>query len=196
MSLNEVQFFGAVDRKERRANGIICSEYPAFYFTSIIDDMEEDIARKERELGSGMTPAAHAPKQKADLEREKARLVEIKNSKIKLTGKVKDEAAKVHKELGGLIQDSMFTRTDSEKGLADAHEELRRQTQPLFNVRGHTQLFHNMGINIKDGKASRNQISKVYKIIGKVLGENTNTERLRPDRRGGTYTEDVPMHRV
>jgi len=45
-----------------------------------------------------------------------------------------------------------------------------------------------MGITAQGGKISRNQASRAYKIIGKVLGENTNVEKLRRDRKTGTYS--------
>lgn len=196
MSLQEVEFFGAVDRKDGRPDGRICSEYPAFYFDTHIRDMEEEVARKERALDAGMISPAHVASQRAEVKQERERLDAIKKSSVNLTGKTKDEAVKVYKDLEGKIGDSMFTRTDMEKGLADAHEELRRQKVPRIDVKGYTKLFHNMGIPITKGKASRDQCAKVYKILGKALGENTNTERLRKDTHGGTYREDVPMHRV
>lgn len=196
MNLNEVQFFGAVDRKEGRVDGAISSEYPVWYYTKHISDLEEEVARDERTLERGEVHPTVLASSKAELKRNMERLEEIQKSVIKLQGKDKDEAHKIYKELETQIQDSLFTRTDMTKGLADAHEELRRQSEPIFNVKGHTGLFKQMGIKIEKGKASRNQISKVYKILGKALGENTNVERLRKDRLTGTYTEDVPMHRV
>ena len=117
-------------------------------------------------------------------------------SKPKVTGRDKDALADFYKSLEGDIRDSMFTRTDMEKGLADPHQELERQKTPGFNIKPHSKLFHQMGIPVSGGKATRDQLCKAYKVAGKLLGENTNVERLRKDRYGGTYTEDVPMDRV
>lgn len=184
--LDDVNFFGAVDRKGKREDGAVTSEYPAFYFHTQYDELEEETAKAERNLERGLVPASEVPYIKAEIERNKDRLIEIQKAHPRLEGRQKDAVYNLYKELAAQIQDSMYTRTDMKKGLVDAHEEARRMSQPIISVKGNEKFFHNMGIKAHKGKISRNQASRAYKIMGKALGENTNVERLRKDRKTGT----------
>ncbi len=49
------------------------------------------------------------------------------------------------------------------------------------------EMLMEMGIKPVNGKISRNQASTAWKICGRLLGEQTNTEALRRDSYGGTY---------
>uniref|UniRef100_A0A6M3JI29 Uncharacterized protein n=1 Tax=viral metagenome TaxID=1070528 RepID=A0A6M3JI29_9ZZZZ len=196
MALESVEFFGAVDRKDRKAGEKIVSEYPAFYFTTQIDELQERIESSERALKSGAINPAAIPELKASIQRDTQRLAEINKSHVKLTGKDKDDAAKLYEHLGKEIQDSMFSRSEMMKGLADPHDELKRRTTPFIPVGKYGDVFKNMGITPEKGKVSRTQAAKVYKIIGKVLGENTNTEYLRKDYKTGTFRPDVPLEQM
>lgn len=196
MALSSVQFFGSVDRKDGKSDGKITSEYPAFYFTTQIDELRENIARNERALESGAINPQSVPELKAEIKRDIVRLSEINKNHISLTGKDKDEAADLYKELGGQIQDSMFTRSDMMKGLANPHDELKRMKDPIIPVGKNGKIFENMGIKPVKGKVSRTQASKVFKVLGKVLGEETNVEYLRKDHKYGRYHSDVPLEEM
>ena len=196
MALESVEFFGSVDRKDGKPDGRITSEYPAFYFTTQIDELAENIARNERAIESGAINPQSVPELKAEIKRDKQRLSEINKSHIKLTDTDKDEAAALYKNLADQIQDSMFTRSDMMKGLANPHDELKRMKTPLRPVGKNGKVFKKMGINPVKGKVSRTQAARVFKILGKVLGENTNTEYLRKDHKYGTYKSDVPLEEM
>jgi len=196
MALESVQFFGSVDRKDRKPDGRIVSEYPAFYFTTHIDDLEERLASNKRAIASGLINPQAIPELRAEIEKDSVRLAEINKSHIKLTGKDKDEAANLYKELGDKIQDSMFSRSEMMKGLANPHDELNRRITPTIPVGKHGEVFKNMGITPVKGKVSRTQAARVFKILGKVLGENTNIEHLRRDVKHGTYRPDVPLEEM
>jgi len=193
MALESVEFFGSVDRKDGKPGERIVSEYPAFYFTTQIENLVERIASNKRALESGAINPTAIPELKAELARDTTRLGEINKSHVKLTGKDKDEAATLYKHLAGEIQGSMFTRSEMKKGLANPHDELKRKITPSIPVGKYGSVFKNMGINPEKGKVSRNQASRVYKILGKVLQENTNTEYLRKDFKTGTYQGDVDL---
>jgi hypothetical protein len=186
--LNDVQFFGSIDRKGKRADGAITSEYPAFYFYTHYEELQESTEKQQRQVDLGLVPASELPRIKAELKRNNDRLDEIKKANPKLTGPEKDAVHKLYKELEESISDSMYTRSDMKKGLVDAHEEARRMVDPLISIKGNEKFFHNMGITARNGKVSRNEASRAYKIMGKALGENTNTERLRRDRNTGTFS--------
>ena len=194
MVLESVQFFGAVDRKDRRADGAICSEYPAFYFDVHLNDLKESIASKERMIKAGLVHPTEMPFAQAELAKEKTRLAEINNARVVLKGKDKDEAWALYKELGTQIQDSMPTRTDMMKGLASPHDEVKKShLEPFINVKGNEKVFAQIGVKTVGGKVTRNQAARMYKILGKALGENTNTERLRKDHSYGTVKSDIPL---
>lgn len=186
MALEDVKFFGEADRKGRHADGKITSEYPAWYFDAQTEDLQEEIEHKQRQIAQGLVPPSEMPYAREALKKQEETLERIM-SKPKLTGKDKDEAAKFYESLSEQICDSMPSRSDMKKGLADAHEEVRRMTTPIINVRGQTKLLANMGIEAKGGKVSRNQAAKAFKIIGRVLGEPTNIEYLRKDFNHGTF---------
>lgn len=186
--LDSINFFGKADRKGKNIDGMITSPYPAFYFRTQLDELIEDTDRKERHLEKGLIPATEIPFAKAEIKRNRKRIDEIKEAHPRLKPAEKDEVYKAYKELEGLIADAMFTRSEMKKGLADAHEEARRMTEPIIDVKGKEKFLHNMGITAQNGKISRNNAERAYKIMGRVLGENTNTERLRRDRKTGTFS--------
>lgn len=196
MALESVEFFGSVDRKDGKPGEKIVSEYPAFYFTTQIDDLVERIASNERALKSGAINPVAIPELKAEIKRDEQRLSEINKSHVKLTGKDKDEAATLYEHLGSQIKDSLFSRSEMKKGLANPHDELKRMTNPIIPVGKFGKVFKQMGIDPVKSKVSRNQASRVYKILGKVLGENTNTEYLRKDYKHGTYHSEVPLEQM
>jgi len=196
MTLESVEFFGSVDRKGMRQDGKITSEYPAFYFDVHLGELEENIASNKRALASGAINPQAIPELKAEIARDEQRLSEIKKSHVKLTGKDKDEAAMLYKELADQIQDSMFTRSDMMKGLANPHDELKRMKEPIISIGKNGAVFEKMGIKPVKGKVSRNQAARVFKILGKVLGENTNTEHLRKDHKYGTFKSDIPLEEM
>lgn len=185
--LDDINFFGSVDRKGKRDDGAVTSEYPAFYFHTQFDELKEETEKQERQLALGLVPPSEAPYIKAEIARNKERLLDIQKANPKLEGRQKDAVYNMYKELAEQISDSMYTRTEMKKGLSDAHEEARRMSQPIISIKGNEKFFHNMGITATGGKITRNQASRAYKIMGKALGENTNTERLRKDRKTGTH---------
>ena len=186
--LDDINFFGSVDRKGKREDGAVTSEYPAFYFHTQYDELKENTEKAERQIELGLIPASELPYAKAQVKRNRERMEDIQKSNPKLSGPQKDEVYSVYKDLADQISDSMYTRSDMKKGLVDAHEEARRMSEPIIAIPGKEKFFHNMGIKAIGGKISRNDASRAYKIMGKVLGENTNTEHLRRDRKTGTFS--------
>lgn len=183
------ELFGAVDRN--RVSKAIQSEYPAWYFETHIAEMKEGIERKKRELERGIVPQSEVPYMKASLEKEEIRLQEINDSKPKVTEKEKDNFAKARRHLAKEIRDSMFTRTDMLKGLASPHEEAIRMVDPIIKISKEVaDLAESCGVDLnkscngkkRNGNISRNEASRIFKIIGKFLGEPTNVETLRKDR--------------
>lgn len=174
MSDNKLEFFGKIDRDR---DGNIGSTLPAWYFDSQVDTMKETIQRRESALERGDIPADYVYQTREDLKRDKERLDSIESSRPKLDDKHSDMLDKAYKELSSDIKDSMFTRDDMQRGFADAHEEARRMTKPCIKI--DPELARKCGVDARDGMVSRNDATKIFKIVGKALGEETNVERLR-----------------
>lgn len=171
---NDFEFFGKPDKDKE---GRIGSTYPAWYFDSKVEVMKENISRRESALERGDVPSDYVYQTREDLKRDKERLDEIESSRPKLTDVQYDNLSKTYKTLSEDIGDSMFSRDDMQRGFADAHEEARRMVKPCIKV--DPELARKCGIDTKEGLINRNDASKIFKITGKLLGEETNVERLR-----------------
>ena len=155
---------------------------------SQLDDLREGIASKERAIARGDIDASAKPHMMQDIAKEQQRLDEILESRPVVNDKQKDELSKVHKSLGKLIGDSMFSRDDMRSGRANAHEEFKINTQPSIKVDAYVaRLASDNGMKVtetKDGlHLTRNDASRVWKMAGHTIGEHTNTEYLRKDKR-------------
>ena len=178
--MSDIEFFSEVDLSP---TGKLSSEYPAWYNQQIVEDLENQVRVEEHYLQSGSIPKDAEPEARENLKKKKARLDQILKSKPKLSDADKDKLAKVREELGERISEAMFTRGETQRGLADPHEEARRMTHRSLSL-SPTQagIAKQCGIPIgSDRKVSRTQMEKVWKITSKALGERANTEALRRD---------------
>ncbi|MCK5616850.1 hypothetical protein KAR91_84090 [Candidatus Pacearchaeota archaeon] len=173
--------FGKEDKNEK--TGQIASEYPAWYFESHIQELQETIDRKERALSRGDIPMDAIPETKAAIAREKSKLDAIMGSKPTPSIPEKDKLSKIYKALSAKISETLFKRSAMEWGTADAHEEAKRMVQPIISLdKEELGLAKSCGIKPDgNGKVSRNNAAKIFKLIGKLIGEPTNIEVLRED---------------
>ena len=172
------KLFGKIDRTEKDK---IKSEYPSWYFPQHKEELVESIRHNQSMLEMDLIPASEIPITKANLEKAKEKLEEIEESEPRFTDAEKDAMVKLRKGLGSKISDSMFRRSEMEKGIADAHEEARRISEPVMKVDSQEEadLYGSCGINIRDGKVTRNDAERAWKIISRGLGEISNSESLR-----------------
>ena len=187
-----IVFFGEIDRNEK---GQIKSEFPAYYFESNIEDLRDEIGWKKRALERKNINWEDVESTKKEVEGLEKKLHLIETSKPKLKGADKDKIYNEYKRLGGEIRDAMFPRTEMMKGLASGHEEAKRMVNPSITV--DPRLAAACNVKLTKGKASRNDASKMFKIMGKVLGDvPTNTEFLRRDRNTGKVDVVFPDEEV
>lgn len=198
VSLDKISFFGTVDRQRSAPNGKILSEYPAWYNEQLIDDLREKISSKERAIAENRVDPRELPTEKENLDQLKKRMSEIERSRPKnMDGKTKDHLAKFYKEMGKEISDLMFDRTSMMKGTADAHIEASRMEKPCINLPDEfAELASKLNVVPTNGKINRNQASRMWKIIGRALEEETNCEILRKDHKHGTYRSDIPLEEL
>ena len=179
-----VTFYGKVDIKK---HGKIASQMPSWTMQVQLENMAEGIAKKERALANGTIPADDIMRTKEELKKEKERYEDIISSRPKLSETDENMLSKTYKTLGNEIKQSLFTRSDMKLGFADAHEEVRRMKDPIIGISKEiANLCEDNGVRVerKSGSnyVSRDNASKLWKIIGKYLGESSNIETLRRDR--------------
>ena len=173
-----ITFYGEVDLNKK---GELASFMPAWSYRQLIDDMKEQIDSKKRSIDSGMLDAEVKTRTVEEHRKLKDRYESIISSKPKIDP---DRLTKVAASLGEKISEAMFTSDQMKKGLADAHEEARRMSQPCIKLTDDeaimAQAAHIKGV--KSGQSfivSRTQAEKLWKLSRKALGELANTNELR-----------------
>lgn len=177
--MSDVTFFSETDMNSK---GKISSEYPAWYFNTVIDDLKEDIRREEWNLEQNIVPKDQLPVIRDRIKRLKAKLDSVEESRPKFSDIDKNRLTKTMKELGKEITSKMFTRSQMQKGLADSHMEAKRMTEPSIAVTQEIAEVAKMcNVTIVDGKLSRKGAEKCWKMLANYHGEPSNTEYLRRD---------------
>jgi len=181
--MSELSFFSESDMiVTKDGTKRISSEYPIWYNRQMLDELSEDIRMAEFDIKSGRVKDSQLGQAKDKLSKMRDRMSEIDNSMPKLDAKEIDKIAKVRKELGKSISSKMYSRSDMKKGLADSHEEARRMISPSIDLPPEALEIAKMcNVNTKDGKISRTEAEKIWKITGRYLDEGSNTESLRKD---------------
>ena len=160
----------------------VASEYPAWYNRHLVDELSEDINVTEIALREGRVQDSQLHTTKEKLSRLKSKLEDIESSVPKFDAKGIDRLAKVRKELGKDIASMMYSRSDMQKGLADSHDEARRMTAQSISLSPEAhEIAKACNVTPKDGRVSRTEAEKIWKIAGRFLGEGSNTESLRRD---------------
>lgn len=175
-------FFSEADMATQDGMKKVASEYPAWYYTTMMEDLKEDIRREEYSLESGGVPADRVPQIRDKVKRLRQKLEGIEASVPKLTEADESKLLKVRKELGKEIAGRMFTRSQMQKGLADTHTEARQMVEQSITITPEAaEVAALCNITPRDGKISRTQAEKVWKITGRYFGEISNSEVLRKD---------------
>lgn len=189
-----IKFFGAVDRERNDINGKILSAYPAWYYDEKIDRMKDDIIVRENRIVNGRVPSDRIEEERNALDERKKRLKGIIQSKPKLTGKERDEVSKFFKHLRDQVINRLPSRTDVLKGTVEIRGEVMWKKKPSIGVEGFVPLCEALGLTMPEKKMiSGHQAMLALKVLGKLLGEETNIERLRRDFNNNTYKPEVSL---
>ena len=163
-----------------KVNGKVGSEYPAYYFGQQIQDLKDSERRLSHDLDADLIPGRGKPAAVAELKKVKSKLDLIESSKPKLDGAILDALASAVKELGKQLTTSYPSRTEMAKNIPDAHREYEKDVTPCIDLNGdQLTIAKKMGCKIWEGKVSRNDASKIWKICRNLQGENSDTECLR-----------------
>jgi hypothetical protein len=177
-----IQFFGDVDLTD---DNRIKSQLPAWYHDRQIDDLREGIDRKKRALKNRMIKEDQIARTENDIQAEEKRLKEVEESRPNLSGNQKDRCASAYQMLSEQIKSSLPTRKQSRDGLVSPHQELKRMKGKHIKI--DKDIADACGVKMVGGKISGDEAARCYKILGKVLGENTNVEALRRDGNSEAY---------
>lgn len=170
--IGDIKFFGEIDLNQY---GKIGSDYPSWYFPRQVESLKDDLARMEKDLASGTVLPQNVPNLKLLIGKTKEKVDKIEASRPKLQGRMVDKLAKWRREIEPLIQNSQFSYDDMHRGIADAHEEARRMTDGIIAVDPEIARACNLRPD-KNGKYSRNETVRAWKIAGRALQEATHWE--------------------
>lgn len=177
----EFEFFGEVDLNKQGNYG---SDLPAWTFNQLIEDLEYDVRINEENLKDMSVGPEARGKLLAKATQMKDRLDAIKASKPKVDPDLVHSIVGSNMSggsLGDKIQETMFTRDQMMKGIAEPREEARRMVEPIIKLEGKEKEMA-LGCGVKpnrEGKVSRDEAIKIWKIGRKYLGELSNAELLR-----------------
>jgi hypothetical protein len=160
----------------------IKNTYPTYFNRKQRDDLEEEIRKMEKGLANNYYQQGDIGKVRDTLAKARASLDKIQEY-APVFEKQKDRIHEMNKDLEERIRPSMFTRSDMMKGLADAHEEARRMSEPIIELSPEmagTALAN--GMNVHPGnRVSRDTAIRLWQFGRKALGEMTDAESLRRD---------------
>jgi hypothetical protein len=181
-----MKIFGDVDKTKE---GKTKSEFPSWYFETQKEDLEESVRHKKSMLEQDLVPASERNIMRERLKQESTRLDQIEASTPRFTEKEIDDISKLVNTrtgattgtLSAKIAESMFTKSDMDRGTTDAHEEARRISRPCIKL-DEKELDFAKACEIPistDGKVTRSGAEKMWKIGRRIIGETSNTEVLR-----------------
>jgi hypothetical protein len=183
--------FGSIDKNR---DNKIASEWPAWMQERNVDNLREEINQIEVGIKSGRIVDSDIHENRVRKAKLESKLEAIMKSKPNPDVAEKDMLYKYYRTFGAKISESMFTRSDMNFGLAPAHEEAKRMKLPCITL-DPDECNIALSCNVTPDKkrmVSRDQASKVFKLLGKILDEPANVEHLRQDKK----TENVMVREV
>jgi hypothetical protein len=172
---------------------MIRAPYPAWYNRRKLEDMEAEKSGLEGRLRadiadfSGDMAPIPSDTAKADvrsnLRHLEARIDAVKSSKPELSAGLENRLVQIRKNMGDKIGEAMFTKTAQREGYPDPYKEATRMKSaviPIDNEIIQWMQKCNQPFNGDTRMASRDAISICWQIASEYLGEDTNTESLRP----------------
>jgi hypothetical protein len=175
----EITFFTELDYN---AKGQLKSVYPFYHNTKVMDDAREDLRRMEKSVASNSVPSEYLP-QTMEMIKSTKTLLDTYEAHLPALRKNIDGVIKTRDILSSIIAPSLFTRKEMSLGLVDPHEEARRMAEPCIDVPQELRsIAAKNGVMMdKKHKASRNDISRLYQMCQRELGEPADVEYLRRD---------------
>ena len=169
-----------------RQKGRIGSAMPAWYFAGHLEEEHRNLDNQRAVIDRGGVAPENLHGLKQQLARDQMKLDMIKDSFPKPDAPKKDKLMGVWKELGAVLTQSMFSLSDMDSGRASPHEELRRSKDPVVPIPRHLAkwiIYCNgnvFGGDDGDFRIKRDDGIRAWRMAGRILGESTWSEDLRP----------------
>lgn len=177
--MGEITFFTEVDYNK---HGNISAEYPAWYFTTKVDELREQIAAMERELKRGALEGEKRERQEKKTALMKRRLSKIEEGfNRSVTAHDREQMEKATKEIAETVRGLTFTYDERKKKIASPHEEARRMIDKAIPINSfkNAEMVGKMcqmsNVRIDNGRVSRDDLTKAWKIASRALGDGRNT---------------------
>lgn len=172
--------FTVFTKYDMNPNGTIASTYPMWFFDRVREELENDIVVMENQIKRSYVPEERVPEYRENIKRLKHKLQEMDDAIPKFNSKIMNFINDVIPTLTEKLVNSLPTRTEMEKGLIYPEEEARRMTTPciLLNEK-EIRWAKACNVSPHKGMVSRTQLEVMWKIGRKILGEDTNIERIR-----------------
>ena len=170
----EITFFGEVDRNPR--TGAISSEYPSWFWPRQLESLKDELRRTDQALDTGVGSKMELKAKQREL---KQRVDAIESANKGLNDAQKDKVRLHLAELEPEIARLMPTASKMRLGTADPHKEVEYDEVPCIKV--DAGLARDLGVRVEKGKVTRAGAQKMWKIMRRRLGEESNVEALRKD---------------
>jgi len=177
-----IEFFGDVDRNNK---GKIAAEIPSWFEEVKIEKLEEEIASKKRMIANGLVTGKSVPREMQKIEKKEQRLKDIRASRPRLNGGEKTSMNNQYCKIKNYIADSIPTHRDNKRGLVDPREELK--SWDSFDIPIDEKYAKAANVKFKNGKTTGKGAKKVFKYMGRLLGENENIEKIRKEGHSESY---------
>lgn len=190
-------FFGDGDRMKFGANkGKISVAFPQWYFKQHIEEIKRQIEQKERQIKSGLLDATAMLIAKQQTEELRNKLSMILSGVPEINAKEKDYLSKFYKWSSAVLSDELFSRSEMQMGLADPRVILERESNKYINIRNFIDIAKAANIKVAKDKVNLKDIQIMWKIVGKILGEPTNTEWVRQEKRTNVYKKSKSLEEI
>lgn len=181
-SVEEFSFFSEVDRDPR--TGKVVSEYPAWWHTANVEDLEDEVDQMRLALSNGTLKPANVAEAERSLEKLQEKLEDIRKSEPKLDGTMKDDFAKAINFLKAQVRESMPSRESMARNMVDSRAESKLMSEPcigIMNLPKGAILAAACNVPFKKDKPflSRDHAIKILLITSKALNEPFFVESLR-----------------
>jgi hypothetical protein len=174
----EIQFFGKCDRNSL---GEVKSEFPFWMMPQHIDELKYSIENDERALSAGYTQPENRPSIEQRLRENKSKLKILEaDMPVPDAGQI-DLISRVIKIFEKDLRAAFHKEDDMKSGKADAHEEARRMSEFIIDLRNDTmltKLAQEANVRIENGKLTRDGAVKVWKISKAFIGEPCRADVL------------------
>jgi hypothetical protein len=169
-----------------RVAGRIGSAKPAWYFEGHLEEEIRNVENQKAMIDRGGVSPENLHRIRQQVARDEMKLDMIKDTFPSPDPAKKDRLYQLWKELGSCISKSMFSHSEMLSGRADPHQEVRRAKDPVVPISRQIArwIIYCNGNVVKSKenelRVKRDDAVRAWQIAGRILGESTWSEDLRP----------------